>query len=90
MHSFPILTEPVIYPTDAPIPKKRFIAGKLKLSKEEYIKEYNDKRSAQYRNMADRIETAVSISVMDEVNSLPVFKANHVFHSLYYLLSNFG
>ena len=52
-------TEEVVYPTDAPVPKTKLISGKLILRNEKYMKEYGNKDSKQFKNMANRIETAV-------------------------------
>ena len=54
-----IFTEEIVYPTDAPVPKKKYVSGKIRLSKEKYLEEYGNKNSKQFKNMANRIETAV-------------------------------
>ena len=60
-----LILEPVTYPTDTPIPKKRFVTGKLRLSEEKYIEEYANKDSEQFKTMSIKIETAVSIYHFD-------------------------
>jgi len=52
--------EPVSYPTDAPIPKKRIFTGKLRLSEEKYVQEYSNTSSEQFKKMANKIETAIT------------------------------
>ena len=52
-------TEDVVYPTDAPVSKKTYVSGKITFGNEKYMKEYGNKKSKQFRNMANRIETAV-------------------------------
>ena len=56
---FSYFTEEVVHPTDAPVPKKKYVSGKLTLNNEKYMKEYGNKESKQFKNMANRIETAV-------------------------------
>ena len=53
---------PVVYPTDAPLPKKQVFQGSLRFTKEEFKKEYANKSSDSYLKMANKIETAVSLS----------------------------
>lgn len=60
-----LILEPVTYPTDAPIPKKTFVTGKVRLSEEKYIEEYANRDSEQFKSMSIKIETAVSIYHLD-------------------------